>query len=739
MLLAGALWCLPAAAQISGAVTATENGKSLPIPGANVYWEGTSQGTATDENGRFTLEKPAGATTLVAQAIGYTTVKKSVIARKGTINFTLQAEASQLNEVAVSGQAKATSVDLKSPGLTYNLDEKELRKAACCNLSESFETNASVDVSFTDAVTGTRQIEMLGLAGKYVLLQRENVPYARGLNANTGLQFIPGPFVESLQLTKGLASVVNGYESLTGQINVEFHKPSGTFDFQVNGYMNAGTRLESNILLNTPISRTVETMVLAHYSTNPVAHDRNGDGFVDMPTGEQINFMNRWRFAYSDDWHGQIGLTYVKDLRESGQLPDVHSGEQGPHTAPWIYTSNNQRVELFGKTGYAPFAKDYSLGIVYSLSRQEADAILGSRELNSFQNSGYLNVIFQDQLGSEKHEIRTGASFQIDEVSEILQGPLVTTGTVALQRTEMVPGIFAEYSYAPNPRVTAVAGGRVDFHNLFGTFVTPRVHLRYMATDRTTLRLGGGRGQRTASPITENLNGLAGNRVFHLNPQQMLPEIGWNVGGSVTHSFFLFGRTGTLSGDAYYTWFEQKLIADFDVLPQQFWLYYAQGSASFTGLAQVDYEVVKDVDLRLAYKFLDSRDAFRTGMDLAYRLPQHRAFANVAYEFGTGWKADLTLNWFGKARMPSTTDHPAAYQYPDNSPAYTTTNVQLNKVWKNGWEAYIGAENLFNYQQSNPVVAANNTASPFFDTNQVYGPIFGRNLYVGFYYRLPKK
>ncbi len=212
-------------AQISGTVSTFQNEKSSPLPGANVFWEGTTIGTTTDKDGKYALEKVAETNTLVVSFIGYKTQTKIVISRKGTMNFILLPEGSNLSEVDVVGRVDATMVDLKRADLTYKIDDKELRKAACCNLSESFETNASVDVTFTDAVTGTRQIEMLGLAGKYALIQRENIPFARGLNANMGLTYIPGPFVQGIQVTKGLSSVINGYESITGQINVDLYKP----------------------------------------------------------------------------------------------------------------------------------------------------------------------------------------------------------------------------------------------------------------------------------------------------------------------------------------------------------------------------------------------------------------------------------------------------------------------------------------------------------------------------------
>src|SRR5690606_38010332 len=240
---------------------------------ANVFWEGTEIGTVTDEHGHYTIEVSSDSKTLVASFIGFKAQKKIVISKKGTVNFTLPEDGSDLDEVDVVGRVDATSVDLNRSDLTFKIDDKELRKAACCNLSESFETNASVDVSFTDAVTGTRQIEMLGLAGKYALIQRENIPFARGLNANTGLTYIPGPFVESIQLTKGLSSVMNGYESVTGQINVEFYKPETSPVLFLNAFGNQGGRMELNAISAFDVNDKVSTAIMAHTSTIPFVQD----------------------------------------------------------------------------------------------------------------------------------------------------------------------------------------------------------------------------------------------------------------------------------------------------------------------------------------------------------------------------------------------------------------------------------------------------------------------------------
>ncbi|GGH73479.1 TonB-dependent receptor [Phaeocystidibacter marisrubri] len=719
-------------AQITGQVLDAQDG--APIPGAVLHWQGTEIKVTTDLDGKFETSRPNGSTQLMAHAFGYDMQMQSVIFRTGEINFKLKPESSELNDVVVTGQAKETAINLSAASHQLNINQSELRKAACCNLSESFETNASVDVSFTDAVTGTRQIEMLGLSGKYVLIQRENIPFARGINSSSGLTFIPGPFVESIQLTKGLSSVVNGYESISGQINVEYMKAnSEEFDLHVNGFVNQGARLESNVWVTTPVSEKVETGILAHYSNVPFAQDKNGDSFADMPTGEQFNLHNRWKYLLNNGWGGQAGFSITSDTRRSGQVESVFTPE--PTEQPWIYNQQNDRYEFFGKNGWVdPNSSTRSLGIVYNASYQDRLAVMGLNQVHSQQQSAYLNVIYQDALGNDLNTFKTGLSFQYDRVGE----DLLLYGTTSLdyQRTETIPGAFFEYTYADEGPWTIVLGTRVDYSSMFNWIVTPRANVKYVPRKSTTLRLGGGRGQRTANLITESMNALASGRQFriHVNPYEA--EIAWNMGVSWTEQFLLFERGATFSVDGFYTWFNNKLITDYDLSPYLTGFYYSSGSNSTSVLAQLDFSPIERFDVRLAYKYLKSVDAFADGKHYAYGIPESRAFVNTAYGITETWKVDVTFNWYGSRRLLSTSYYPAEMRDADKSPDYITINMQVNKSFGKQWEAYVGVDNILNYKQENPILNAENPYDTSFETNRVYAPIFGRMIYAGFYYKL---
>lgn len=728
------LFSISAFSQISGHVYELNNGKKSPIVGASVTWEGSNMGALTDENGYYEISKPNGHNLLVVQFIGFKISKKSIISSKGTVDFTLEEDAEILDETELVGHKKATSVDINSAQLALKIDKKELRKAACCNLSESFETNASLDVNFSDAVSGTKQIEMLGQAGKFVTIQRENIPFARGINAQAGLTYVPGPFVNSIQLTKGLSSVINGYESLTGQINIELEKPDEETRFFVNGYGNQASRMETNLGFSTPVNENLGTTTLAHFSTTPFARDGNADGFADVPTGYQANLYNKWKYLLKKGWGGQIGFNYVNDERKGGQLENIFEG----NSLPWIYDQKTQRTEIFGKTGYAPQEKaSESLGIIYSASYQNQETQLGPRLVRADQKSAYLNVIYQNRLWSPSHKIKTGASFQFDEINESLDsisGPQI----YQFNRSEAVPGVFVEYTYEPSIMFTVVGGVRLDYNNLFGWIFTPRAHVKYMPTETTTFRIGGGRGQRTANILTENTTGLASGRSFQILSQNAIDiEIGWNTGLSFSQSFSIGKADGNITSDVFYTWFENKLITNFDASADNILAYYASGSNSFSWLTQLDFSPVKALEIRVAYKYLKVNEAFGEGQNsMAYKIPKHRGFLNIGYEFPLKISADATLNWFDSRRLPGNAGLSGTFGEPRMSPSYFTLNGQVNKLIGKHWEVYLGVENALNYKVDNPITSYSNPYDKSFDTNQVYGPIFGRMFYLGFNYNL---
>jgi len=198
------------------------------------------------------------------------------------------------------------------------LNSSELKRAACCNLGESFTNNPSVEVSYSDAATGSRQIKLLGLSGTYVQMLTENIPNLRGAAAPYGLNYIAGPWMHTIQISKGASSVKNGYESITGQIDVEYLKPQDDQKLDLNAYADHRGRAEANATGNIHLGDKWSTGLLLHGENTFTSHDENGDGFMDSPKIKQFSGMNRWAYL-SDNYIFQAGVKFVGENRTSGQ------------------------------------------------------------------------------------------------------------------------------------------------------------------------------------------------------------------------------------------------------------------------------------------------------------------------------------------------------------------------------------------------------------------------------------
>lgn len=720
---------------IEGRVTENSGqGDEMPLIGANVYWLNTLAGTTTDPDGNFKLKRFPGETHLVVSYVGY---------QSDTIDVSDQEHISvellnsvSIDELRIVHREKSTKIGYLEPLKIEKIGQKELVKAACCNLSESFETNPSVDVSFTDAVTGTRQIQMLGLAGPYTQITREVIPDVRGLSAIYGLTYIPGTWIEGIQLIKGTGSVSNGYESIAGQINVELWKPETMDKLYLNGYANGMGRVEANANVKIGINEQWGTAFLLHGSNESVKHDRNDDGFLDNPLSRQYLLLNRWEFHGPRGGHFQFGIKGTHINKVGGQVAFDPETDVGL-TDHWGMDLLTQRLEGWAKIGKINQKKTWqSTGLQLSGVTHHQESWFGLNKYRAVQTSFYANLLFQSIIGNTNHTFKTGASIQYDDYVESLNGD-------DYDRTEIVPGAFFEYTYNPFDKFIFVAGIRADYHNLFGPFITPRVFVRYPITDRTILRLAGGRGQRTANVLAENNAILATSREIIIEgddpdkPYGLDPEVAWNYGVNLTQTFTLDYRSGVISLDFYRTHFENQIVMDYDYSPQQVLFYNLDGrSWSNSFQAQFDYEVINRLDLRIAYRWYDVKTTYQGQLLQKPLISQHRGFLNMAYETRKYWKFDLTLNRQGKKRIPDLSSNPEEYQLEKYSPAYYLVNAQVSKIWREKYEVYLGVENLFDFKQKNPILSSEDPFSPYFDSSLIWGPIFGRNIYLGFRYKI---
>jgi len=713
---------------VRGTVNERVNNTQQPLTGATVRWLGTSAGTVTGADGSFQLRHQEGQYSLAISYVGYQTDTVSVTDPAISLTVTLRVERT-LQEVTVSAQPG--QVDRVNPIQTEFISQRTLAKAACCNLSESFETNASVSVSYADAVTGARQIQFLGLGGQYVQTNVENIPTVRGLATTFGLNYIPGTWITGIDVGKGAGSVVNGYESMSGQLNIELQKPDSPDKLFLNGYVNSFGRVEGNANWSKPLSNRWSVGVLGHASTLRSEVDQNGDGFRDLPFYTQLNAINRYKYS-SERFMAQFGVKVLSETREGGQLARFGADR-------YVFGNTTKRVEVFSKTAKLFPDKPYKgLGLIISALNHEQTMRFGYRPYTGQQRSLYANLIYQSIIDNTNHAFKTGVSYLLDDYREQL-------GATPLNRTESVPGAFAEYTYTYPEKLTLVLGGRLDYHNLFGVQWTPRAHLKYNLNPNLSLRASAGRGFRVPNRIAENVGYLVSSRaVFFDSPLQ--PERSWNYGLSASQDFRLLGTKASLVLDYFRTNFQNQLIVDVEH-PRELHFYNLEGRSFANSFqAELNVQPARRFNVKAAYRLFDVQRSMGGPFGEQRLLPlmmvsRDRVLLNAGYALPFDkWTFDATLQWNGPRRIPYLREGYVHTTYADMpiefTPGFVNLNAQVSRAFRSGWEVYLGGENLTGFRQPNPIIAPNDPFGPSFDAGaRVWGPITGQMVYAGFRFK----
>src|SRR5690606_1410018 len=561
----------------------------------------------SDEHGVFAIQKKDKFNKLIISYAGFQS--DSVTIKNDNPLQVVLAPDGLLSGITIKGRSRTTYINANSEFRTFMINPKDLLKAACCNLGESFETNPSVDVTYNDAVTGSKQIQLLGLSGNYTQLTVENLPGPRGLATPLGLNSIAGPWIESIQLTKGIGSVANGYESIAGQINIELKKPTGKERLFANMYVNDFGKTDLNLNLATRVGKKWSTGLLLHddFILNRKL-DENKDGFRDLPTGNQFNFVNRWHYDGVKGLTSQFGIKFLNDERTGGQTNFDRKDKFT--TNSYGIGINTKRYEAFGKIGYVFPGRPYkSVGLQLSGFTHEQDAFFGLNSYNGRHENLYLNLIYQSIIRTTMHKFRTGISFTQDKYEEQYKG-------IKYNRTEAVPGAFLEYTFSPADNFNLVAGIRADHNSIFGFFATPRLHVRYEPISGTTIRLSAGRGQRTANIFAENIGALASSRLIMINEQGsgkaygLEPEVAWNKGISVDQKLRLFNRTATIGIDFFRNDFENQVVLDLEDPSLAAFSNPDGKSYSNSFQAELTMEPVKSLEARFAYRFFDVKSMY---------------------------------------------------------------------------------------------------------------------------------
>lgn len=716
----------PVQAKVRGVV---KDSAGEPLPGANVAWVNTKIFTVTAEDGSFSVDKPKNSETLVISYIGFENDTIHVDSENVKLEIVLR-EGLSLGEVNVVRRRFGTT-KLRSSAMNVDIiSNAELSRAACCNLGESFVTNPSVDVSYSDAATGAKQIKLLGLSGTYVQMMTENIPNYRGAAAPYGLGYVPGPWMQSIQVSKGSSSVKNGYESITGQINVEFKKPQlPEADWvSANLFASSTGRYEANADATLKLSKRWSTSLLAHYENETMAHDANHDGFADIPRVEQYNLWNRWAYM-GDHYVFQAGIKALSEWRNSGQVN--HGGNPGQEL--YKIGIDTRRYEAFTKNAYIfNKEKNTNLALILQGTFHNQDAVYGHKLYDVDQTNVYASLLFETEF-SKRHSLSTGLSFNYDGYDQRYR----LTNDVELPRLksfekESVPGAYVQYTYNLEDKLILMGGIRGDYSSMHGFFVTPRAHVKYNPNEFVNFRLSAGKGYRTNHVLAENNYLLASSRKVRI-AGDLDQEEAWNYGASISSYIPLFGKTLNLNAEYYYTDFLKQVVVDMDTDPHEI-AFYNLNERSYSHVFQVEanYPLFKGFTLTAAYRFTDAKTTYNGELKERPLTSRYKGLVTASYKTPLEiWQFDATLQLNGGGRMPS------RYILEDGTPSWSARygsfeqlSVQITRYFRR-WSIYVGGENLTNFKQKNPIIDAANPWGENFDSTMIWGPVHGAKAYIG--------
>ncbi len=726
-----------------------ENGDTVVVANAAAQWLHTSIGAHTDADGKFSLPRTRTDTLVIS----FPTFLPDTVVIPAIQNYitVFLNTAHSLNEVSIV--ARDGSYISVQPIFTQVIGTEGLRRAACCNLAESFESSVAIDSEFPDAVSGARQISMLGLAGTYTQILLENVPYIRMLAHQFGLGFVPGSWMESISLSKGTSSVVNGFEAITGQINIDYKKPETNLEkFFMNAYFNSMGRGELAMNTRIPVGKDekVSTNFLVFLADQFFKTDMNHDGFMDAPRSRQVNVMNRWDYK-APVVEGRTMVDFVWDNRFGGQM-DFNPNGIMPAVLIYGFTADNKRVDFITKNGFLLNGEHESIGTILSYTGHWLTSNYGLGKLyDGNQHSIYANVMYSNKFGaSERHKLTAGASLQFDCLNELYENRADLYYFDRPHHHDLIPGVFAEYAYIIDPKLVVMTGMRLDYNmvrdrqyssiwtNNSQLFWTPRVHVKWQATNDLSLRASAGKGYRNAHFFAENQSLMISSRNLHFDSSTEAEEA-WNAGVSAVWQFNMPGGKASLAVDYFYTYFLQQMIVDLDEDVHGVHYYalnsnyngYHNRSRSHSAQIELTLKPLQRFEILLAYRYNDVRYMRKGVMRQKDMMSPHKALINLNYSTPYDkWKFNINCQIYGPMPLPNTQSNPEPYRRPEVSKPYCLLNAQITKKFRK-WEIYAGGENLLNVKQKDPIVQAENPFGEYFDATMVYMPITGIMGYIG--------
>ena len=739
-----------------------------PLIGASLYWKNTTAGATTSTDGTFTLKRVHGFDTLVVDYLGYDIWEQEIADKElNTITIELKPSAVDIDAVIVEGQQRGNFAKTSGIARQEQISFAGLCKMACCSLAESFENSASVTVGYSDAISGARQIKMLGLAGTYTQILDENRPIMQGAGATYGLSYTPGMWLNSIQVSKGVASVTAGHEAITGQINLEHRKPTDDERLFLNLYFDSELRPEINLSTAIPLTKdkSLSTVILLHGSMHPMSHDDNGDSFVDMPKSHQINVANKWLWQTPEGIQLRWGWKYLQENRLGGQhgyTKDLYE-QMTKDPLDNLYGSNiyNENANAYIKlglpigpertfTGDPNDAVQNNFAMILDYDYYKTDSYFGLNTVDVIENSFRFNATYAHYF-TQRSSLNVGASAYVRMMNNDYVQMKVENGIQSEawpfkgESTLAEPGLFAEYTYNIEEKFSLVVGLRGDYSTLNGKYyydvdamplITPRSHIKWNITPRTTLRASAGMGYRRQNLITDNIWMMTTSRNIIENVNDDM-ERAATFGGSLSQSFNLAGDDqATLSFDYFRTQFFNTMVFDqefnYNEPENNIIKIYNSTDKSFTDNYQVDFNWTpfRGFDLFATFRYTNAKMTIeRDGEKMLVERPltsRYKGLINIQYAVRR-WVFDATAQLNGPMRLPNLDGDMTKVEL---SPVYPMFFAQVSYKVSN-FTVYAGCENIGNFKQPHPIIGGENPYAPGFNSSMVWGPLTGVKGYVG--------
>lgn len=747
---AGLLMAVTTQAQVSGVVKDGSD-NNAPIVGASIYWANTTIGSISDSNGEFSLGRVKGYDKLVASFIGYAPDTVQITSNKQVVEFSLHP--AEMETIVVEGIRRGNYSSLNGLLKDEIISLSGLTKMACCSLCESFENSASVSVGYSDAMTGTKQIKMLGLAGVYTDVMEEGRPVMRGMGAPYALSYTPGAWLGGVSLSKGVTSVASSREAISGHINMQFPDAHTIAPFFFNAYADTEERYEANAYGNIQINDKLSTAIFGHMSNNTIKIDQNHDGFLDLPKTETYAVANRWEYA-SDPIQIRAGMKYVKDERLGGSMRFDHAVDRG---SKHLYGTgiNNESFNAFIKAAIPVGAHIYdeenqeskrsNIYLILDYNRFNTDNYFGyQKAYKGTEDAFYFNGQYSWYLNTSNH-IVAGATATLNKFDEMARSNILNSNTLQpeekvwdMDANEREAGVFIEYGYTHSDAFNVVLGYRADYHNMFGWIHTPRIHAKLNITPKLVLRGSAGYGSRTSNIFSDNMSAFATGRYFNvdaLNNNHLFLETSMTYGGSLTWNFKLgYDDNAVLSFDYFHNNFYDQIVMDQERDQNSIYFYELDGDATSEAY-QVDFNwtPARRLDLFASFRYNDTNVTIQRadGSLQTVERPltsRYKGLVNLRYTMpNSKWIFDATAQFNGKSRVPTQTGNlNDDYMSPEYSMFFAQVTYKTKVL-----DVYVGCENIGNYTQKNPIIGANDPFSTAFNSSLIWGPLTGRKFYVG--------